>query len=108
MGHSMLCKIYQICEYYDTLKRNSKNKIIVKTFIWKKYCKKIIIIGFVNIIGIVKRYAFAIIIIDDGWSADYLWNKCIQSFGEDKRDRSVIKNKFEERDYSKNKRSLRL
>lgn len=66
MGHSMLCKIYQICEYYDTLKRNSKNKIIVKTFIWKKYCKKIIIIGFVNIIGIVKRYAFAIIIIDDG------------------------------------------
>lgn len=64
--------------------------------------------GFVNIIGIVKRYAFAIIIIDDGWSADYLWNKCIQSFGADKRDRSVIKNKFEERDYSKNKRSLRL
>lgn len=62
----MLCKIYQICEYYGTLKRNSKNKIIVKTFIWKKYCKEIIIIGFVNIIGIVKRYAFAIILIDDG------------------------------------------
>lgn len=64
----------------------------------KKYCKKIIIIGFVNIIGILKRYTFAIIIIDDGWSADYLWNKCIQCFREDKRDRSVIENKFEERE----------
>lgn len=98
MGHLTLCKIYQICEYYGTLKRNSKNKIIVKTFIWKKYCKKTIIIGFVNIVRIVKRYTFAIIIIDDGSSADYLWNKCIQSFGEDKRDRSVIENKFKERE----------
>lgn len=66
MGHPMLCKIYQICEYYVTLKRNSTNKIIVKSFIWKKYCKKIIIIGFVNIIEIVKRYTFAIILTDDG------------------------------------------